>query len=71
MTQFDGIDCDNYLINGSTPVTAMDYFHQFNSEYPIREFGLTWYRNFMRRNKNKIENRRDERQHQLRKMDDK
>ena len=67
MTRLDVIDCANSLITGSTLVTAMNCFCQSNSKSPAREFGLTWYRNFMKRNKNKIENRRGERQLQLRK----
>ena len=67
MTRLDVIDCENYLITGSTLLTAMNRFHCSNSKSPAREFGLTRYRNSMRRNNNKLENRRGERQHQLRK----
>ena len=67
MTRFDVIDCANSLITGSTLVTTTNRFHKSNSKPPTREFGLTWYRKFMKRNKNNIENRRVERQHQLRK----
>ena len=66
MTQSDVIYCDNSLITVSTLVTEMNRFHKSDSKSPTREFFLTWYRKFMRRNKNKIENRRGERQHQLR-----
>ena len=65
MTRSDVIDCANFLITGSTLVTAMNHFHHSNSKSPAREFGLTWYRNFMRRNNNKLENRRGERKNQL------
>ena len=51
-TQNDVIDIANYLINGSTLVTTMNRFYQSNSKSLTREFGITWYRNFMRRNKN-------------------
>ena len=67
MTRFDVIGCANSLITGSNLVTAMNRFHQSNSKQPTREFVLTWYRNFTRRNQNKIENRRGERQHKPRK----
>ena len=67
MTRLYVIDCANSLIAGSTLVTAMNLFHHSNSKSPAREFGLSWYRNFMRRNNNNLENRRGERQHQLRK----
>ena len=43
----------------------MNQFHKSNSKPPTREFVLTWYRNFMGRNKNQSQNRRDERQYQL------
>ena len=66
MTRLDVIDCVNSLITGSTLVTALNRFHHSNSKSPEREFGLNWYRNFMRRNINKIENIRGETQHQLR-----
>ena len=45
----------------------MNHFHQSNSKTPTRESGITWYRKFTIRNKNKIENRRGETQHQIRK----
>ena len=67
MSRLDVINCANSLITGSTLVTAMNRLHQSNSKYPTREFGITWYRKFMRRNNNKIKNRRDERQNQLKK----
>ena len=51
MTRHDVIDCANSLITGSTLVTTTNHFHQSNSRSPKREFGLTWYKNFMRRNK--------------------
>ena len=60
MNPFDVIDFDNTLITGSDFTNAMKLFHQYNSKSPTREFGLTWYINFMTRNRNKIENRRDE-----------
>ena len=67
MSRLDVINCANSLITGSTLVTAMNCLHQSNSKYPTIEFGITWYRKFMRRNNNKIKNRRDERQNQLKK----
>ena len=67
MTQHDVIDCANSLITVSTLVTAMNRFHQSDSKSPAREFVLAYYINFMRRNNNKIENRRGERKNQLRK----
>ena len=67
MTRNYVIDCDNSLITGSTLVTAMNHFHQSNSKSTTREFGLIWYRKFMRRNKYQLENRRGERKNQLRK----
>ena len=65
MTRLYVIDCENSLITVSTLVTAMNLFYRYNSKSPAREFGITWYRKFMRRNNNKIENRRGEIQHQL------
>ena len=67
MNQLDVIDCANSLITGSTLITTMNHFHHSNSKPPAREFGLTWYRTFIRRNNNNTENRRGERKHQLRK----
>ena len=67
MTRFDVIDCDNSLINGSTLVTTMNYFHKSNSKLPTVEFFLTLYRNFIRRNKDQLESIIGERQHKLRK----
>ena len=61
MTLLDVIDCVNSLITGSTLVTAIHCFCHYSSKSPAREFGLTWYRNFMRRNKNMLENIRGER----------
>ena len=54
MTRLEVIDCVNSLITGSTLVTEMNRFHYPNSKSPAIEFGLTWYRKFMRRNNNKI-----------------
>ena len=65
MTRLDVIGCANSVITGSTLVTAMNCFHHSNSKSPAIEFGLTWYRNFMRNNNNNLENRRGKRQHQL------
>ena len=48
MTRHYVIDCANSLITGSTLVTAMNCFHKSNSKIPTIEFGLTWYRNFIR-----------------------
>ena len=48
MNRFDVIDCSNSLITVSTLVTAMNCFHKYNSKFPTRSIGLTWYRNFMR-----------------------
>ena len=67
MTRLGVIDCVNSLITGSTLATWKNFFHHPNSKSSAREFGLTWYRKFMRRNNNKLENRRGERQHQIRK----
>ena len=67
INRLDVIDCKKSLITGSTLVTAMHCFHHYNSKSPSREFGIIWYRNFMRRNNNKLENRRGERQNKLRK----
>ena len=53
--RLDVINCANSLITGSTLVTAMNHFHHSNSKSPAREFGITWYRNFMIRNNNNIE----------------
>ena len=67
MKRHDVIDCANSLITGSTLVTATNRFNQSNSKPPTREFGLTWYRNFMRITKYHLESRRGERKHKLRK----
>ena len=67
MTGLDVIDCVKSLITGSTLITAMNRFHHSNSKLTAREFSITWYISFMRRDNKKLENRRGERQHQLRK----
>ena len=54
-------------MTGSTLVTAMNRFRQSNSKSPTIEFGLTWYRKYMTRNKDHLESRRDERKQKLRK----
>ena len=69
MNRLDVIDFSNSLITGSTLVTAMNCFHHSNSKPPAGKFGLTWYRNFMRRKNNKIENIRGERQHKQKILD--
>ena len=68
LTQNIVINCANYLITGSNIVTAMNVFHQSNSKYPTREFGLTWYSKFMIRNKHQLKNRRGDRQHKQTKI---
>ena len=67
MNRLDIIYCANSLITVSTLITAMRCFNHSNSKSLEREFGLTCYRKFMRRNNNNLENRRGDRQHQLRK----
>ena len=60
------IDCAKSLITGSTLVTTIVCFHQSNSKNSTREFGITWYRSFMRRNRDQLEIRGGERQHKIR-----
>ena len=67
MTRNNVIDSANSIITGSNIPTAMNHFHQSNSTAPKIKFGPTWYRKFARRKKHHLENRRGERQHQVRK----
>ena len=48
-------------------MTEINCFRQSISKSLTREFGLTWYRNFIIRNKDQLESRRGEIKHKLRK----